>query len=621
MEQTLRFIIRNMSFKKRLLAGFSVTLAGLVLLAFTVIATAVTVRSAAQRTSSTSMKYAILAKDMQLNVIQVQQWLTDISATKAQSGLDDGFAEAQSHAARFNIQLKELRNHFLESNNHTEIARLDSMGVHFEKYYKTGITMANQYIQKGTAAGNAYMAIFDPAAAILAKDVEHNVVQMNDVLNRDMGMIVKNSYRLIFISIALGTLFLLLGGSLSIITINSIMSPIQETTDMLHNIAEGEGDLTRRLDDSHTHELGILARFFNLFIDHIHTIIKKIRTESSTLSSTASELASMAVQIASNTEETSIQSSLVSHSASEISTKTVRVVNNVESIKTLAGNAATDIVSIEQDMEHITRDVALGEEQLQHVAQSSGSVVNRLTRINQETQKTVTIADIAVTKVYESQTSVTNLIEATGRIKQVVDMITDIADQTKLLALNATIEAARAGESGKGFAVVASEVKNLANQTMLSTVSIKSLIDAITEGTAGTVHNMKEIEDSIQSVQEMISTVSGSLNEQTETVRQNSEQINSVSVRFQETKNAAISTNENIKSISNRITAMQQNIFEVTGHFNEISSSVNEISGNIQGISTASSETNSVVAEIERKTANLAEMSANLNGQVQKFKV
>jgi methyl-accepting chemotaxis protein len=125
----------------------------------------------------------------------------------------------------------------------------------------------------------------------------------------------------------------------------------------------------------------------------------------------------------------------------------------------------------------------------------------------------------AVQSAGSAQQSVDTLSQAAGEINKIIDVIVEIAEQTKLLALNATIEAARAGEAGKGFAVVAGEVKELAKQTNDATADIRKRIDSMQSSTADTIHEITQISGVIHSVDDIVSSIASAVEQQSTNTR------------------------------------------------------------------------------------------------------
>jgi len=261
-----------------------------------------------------------------------------------------------------------------------------------------------------------------------------------------------------------------------------ISEPLRRVGARLEEIAQGEGDLTQRLEAETHDEVGDLAYWFNTFIAAQRDRIFLIAQNSQLLGASSDQLATVSEQMAANAEETSTQANVVS-SASE------KVSGNLQKVATAAEQLNASI-----------REIAKNSVEAARVAQG------------------------AVDEAETTVSTVSRLGESGLWIGDVVKVINSIAEQTNLLALNATIEAARAGEAGKGFAVVANEVKQLAKETAAATEDIGHKINAIQTDTQAAVEAIERIRGVIAKISEIQNTIASAVEEQTATtneIRQN----------------------------------------------------------------------------------------------------
>jgi methyl-accepting chemotaxis protein len=279
--------------------------------------------------------------------------------------------------------------------------------------------------------------------------------------------------------------------------IRGLMKPIQATIATLRDIAEGEGDLTQRLDDKRPDELGELAKWFNAFVDRIHDVICTISADAKSLSISSTQLSNTAESLAEGVSSSKQQSACVSAAAEEMSVNMQQVAESTDG------------------MSHAIRAVAASVEEMnQTIREIAGNA-----------EKSASVAGEAASLVEISNEKISTLGQSADEIGKVIEVIQDIAEQTNLLALNATIEAARAGEAGKGFAVVATEVKELAKQTAAATDDIRSRIEAIQASTTDAVKSIREISDVINNVNEVSRTIAAAVEEQSITTRQISDNV------------------------------------------------------------------------------------------------
>jgi methyl-accepting chemotaxis protein len=266
-----------------------------------------------------------------------------------------------------------------------------------------------------------------------------------------------------------------------------ITGPLGRTVKLLQ-IAQREGDLTKRLDVRRQDEIGEMARWFNIFVEKIRGIVTSIGQHAQVLAASSTELTMSATEMSKAGEQTAIE-------AQEAAGITEEVVGHIRTV-TAAAKEMNDCIL----------------------------------QIAKQTADSVTIAGQAVSIVSETNVTIEHLGNSSAEIGNVLKVINSIAKQTNLLALNATIEAARAGEAGKGFAVVANEVKELAKQTALATQDIGRKITAIQTDSKDAVGAIRHIGDVIHQISEITNTIAGAAEEQRATSGEMTRSLNNAHV-------------------------------------------------------------------------------------------
>ncbi|MEM6365177.1 MAG: methyl-accepting chemotaxis protein [Planctomycetota bacterium] len=273
------------------------------------------------------------------------------------------------------------------------------------------------------------------------------------------------------------------------ISIRSITVRLKTVSERVRDIAEGEADLTARLEVS-TDEIGELSEWFNQLLDRIEQIVIRVTRTSKQLSDSAAQLVSTAVTLKSETQASKDQSSSISAAAEEMSA-------NIDQTATATSEMSVGINGVSKELETIRASI---------------------NDITIRSKKSATIAKDATKCVRQSDQQINELGEAAKEIGKVVDVIEDIAEQTNLLALNATIEAARAGDAGKGFAVVATEVKELANMTANATDGIRQRVVSMQAFAKDSIESVSSIDEVIRDVHELADSIADAVHDQGESV-------------------------------------------------------------------------------------------------------
>ncbi len=371
-------------------------------------------------------------------------------------------------------------------------------------------------------------------------DIDREVETISAEIRRDINTQITQS---VIITIVLTGLAFVLNLLIS----RRITGPLVQASDALKEIAQGSGDLTHRLPQSSSDEVGELSTGFNQFADTIHDIISGVSDTTTRLAGTADEMSRLTDQSKAVTLRQRESTEQIAVAVNEMTMTIQEIASNAVKAETEAKTANS---TVSEGLAIVETAVAT----IDQLAANAGQAMQDTKQLEAESQK----------------------------INTVLDVIEGIAEQTNLLALNAAIEAARAGEHGRGFAVVADEVRTLASRTQESTVEIQEMIERLSNGTKTTVGVMERSEQKTGEVVSVAQQVGESLHRIAEVVSRMSVMNTQIATAAEEQGSAAEEINRNITHIAttaDEATTVAEQSATMAESVNEMGNNLNKLVG------------------------------------------
>ena len=485
---------------------------------------------------------------LQLNVIQIQQWLTDVSATRAQEGFDDGFDEAKVYFDKANKDLERLTQMHAELGEDEMVSNLNSFKKDLQSFYEIGVTMARIYVESGATEGNKLMLKLDPYAEKLSTRLEA-WIKVHKQESHDLAEKIKDQTDYIGMQNLSLSIFVIIVALIAAGVINMLLNSISEIDKYLQTIAKL--NFREKLDIYGKNEIAMIAQ--NLYT--VMEVLKNFITDN---------------------KRASTENSSISH---ELSTTAVIVGKKVDEVTEIVHKATAKAKDITSEISLSITDANASKDNILSASENLNEVTREITQLTAEVQITAEVEAEMASKIEQLSTDA-------DQVKDVLVVISDIADQTNLLALNAAIEAARAGEHGRGFAVVADEVRKLAERTQKSLVEIQATINVIVQAVMDAGEQMNKNSKNIQELAGISAEVENKITVTVEVMQE-----------------------------ATRVSEKTVNDFEDTGNMIEV------ISSEIMDINTIVESNARSVEEIASASEHLNRMTEKLNDSMDKFKV
>ena len=333
------------------------------------------------------------------------------------------------------------------------------------------VKISNQLIVESEQLANRFSELNLILSKVLG-DINYSLRKESDFVNKNVISDAENFIWVVLIVSIIGLAISLLFGFL---VRRSITNPVDRLVDTAKDIAEGEGDLTKRIKVAEEDELGILSNWFNTFLRRLNDIIIQVKQDAHQINEVSQEMAAGNLDLSSRTHQQSASLEETASSMEEINSIVQNSAEEAKNANTLTKNAQKSVEnSRKQLLDTVDESIKNNQEMLTTLQETNSKVVDAME----------------------------DIMSGSKKIAGIITLINDVAFQTNLLALNASVEAARAGEHGKGFAVVATEVRKLAHRSAKASKEIGDLIEnslesietgrnLVTEGEKG-MHEMRE---------------------------------------------------------------------------------------------------------------------------------
>ncbi|MBF0138022.1 MAG: CZB domain-containing protein [Magnetococcales bacterium] len=420
---------------------------------------------------------ALMADDMVLATSEVQQFLTDVSATHNK----DGFGDAQKSAERFHSGINKFREMSKSGDSGDLIRNLDEAEKAFVAFHQTGEKMASVYVKDGVEAGNVIMASFDDTSKKIMGSVSTLRKTQTDLAKTRLENLLKEVHDIENVMLLAILLGVGIGAGIAIVLTRQIASGINQGVSIATSLAEGDLSLNIRVDSQD--EIGAMLTANRDMVEKFSHVVGQVREAGDSVALSSQEI-----------------SSTSSH---------------------LADQATQQAAAIEQTS-------AAMEQMISNIEQNA-----------ENTKTTEKIANSAAKEAAEGGEAVTKAVSAMREIAGKITIIEEISRQTNLLALNAAIEAARAGEHGKGFAVVAAEVRKLAERSQTAAGEIGHLSATSVEVAEQAGNIINRVVPDIRKTSELIQEIATATQEQFQGAEQINQAVQQLDHAIQSNAGAA----------------------------------------------------------------------------------
>ena len=463
------------------------------------------------------------------------------------------------------------------------------------------------YLGRALILGKDYLTAYHPVFAANSKDIIGIFfigIEMSAIIDPINASRNKEIIKIIVVAVIILLLSVLLN---SFASSKMIIKPVNSTVDMLKEISEGEGDLTKQLSVSSKDEIGSMAHYFNQVLDKIKRMVIKIEQEVEILRGNGDDLAS-------NMNKTAVAMNEITVNLQNIKGRVLNQSASVTETNATMEQITLNINKLNDSIDRQSSGIDRSSSAIEEMTANIQSVTNTLIKNTENIQELLNASETGKTGLQGVAADIQEIARESEGLLEINTVMQNIASQTNLLSMNAAIEAAHAGEAGKGFAVVADEIRKLATSSndqskTISTVlkKMKNAIDNISASTGSVLNQFGAIDSAVKIVAEQNVNIRNAMEEQSEGSKQILDTISQLNDITRQVKDGSVEMQEGSKEVIKEGQNLEKIAVEITDGMSEIAVGADQISLAVNQVNELSNKNQDNIS--------------NLKQEISKFKV